>query len=214
MLERPSCTTAFTSLNGALWKLSHYVGASIFERPTLSPQKNKPRLYVALCSRDDASFRNNANCDTYLWALLVGPDTAARDAAGTRHHVRHDQGTQNVFCEEQDMDLALAQTIHVRIAFAKVVSVAQLQKTLRNLPLKDSDPTWTCLSWVKLAFQKLVENRTALKGYVFRDDWSAIEARARRYVQEKREQRRTLYLAGITHSIPTWNFWEKRETNQ
>jgi hypothetical protein len=177
------------------------------------PQKNKPRLYVALCSRVDTSFRNEVDCDTYHWALLVGPDSAARNEAGTRYHVRHDRGKPKMFYEEQDMDLSLAQSIHVKIAVAKVTSLARLQKTLRNLPLDNADPTWTCLSWVKFAFKKLISDRKAVKGYVSRSDWPDIEARTRRYVQEKREQRRTLDRAGISHYIPTWNFWENRETN-
>jgi hypothetical protein len=178
------------------------------------PQRNKPRLYVALCSRVDTSFRNEVDCDSYHWSLLVGPDSAAREKAGTRYHVRHERGTPKMFYEEQDMDLSLAQKIHVKIAVAKVISIAQLQKTLRNLPLHDDDPTWTCLSWVKSAFQRLITDRKVLKGYVSANDWPDIEARTRRFVQQKREQRRTLDLSGITHSIPTWNFWENRETNR
>lgn len=178
------------------------------------PQKNKPRLYVVLCSRVDTSFRNEVDCDGYHWALLVGPDSAARSEAGTRYHVRHDRGTPKMFYEEQDMDLSPAQIIHVKIAVAKVTSLAQLQKILRNLPLDDADPTWTCLSWVKFAFQKLIADRKAVKGYVSGSDWPDIEARTRRYAQEKREQRRGLDLAGTSQSIPTWNFWENRETNQ
>jgi hypothetical protein len=178
------------------------------------PQKNKPRLFIALCSRGDTSFRNEVDCDSYHWALLVGPDSGSREEAGTRYHVRHYRGIPKMFYEEQDMDPSLAQTIHVKITVAKVVSIAQLQKNLRDLPLHDDDPTWTCLSWVKSAFQKLVANRKALKGYVSRNDWPKIEARTRRYVHEKREQRRILDHSGTPHTIPTWNFWENRETNR
>lgn len=178
------------------------------------PQKNKPRLYIALCSRVDTSFRNEVDCDSYHWALVVGPDSSAREEAGTRYHVRHERGTPKMFYEEQDMDLPLAQTIHVKIAIAKVISIAQLQKALRDMPLHSEDPTFTCLSWVRFAFQKLIADRKALKSYVSGNDWPGIEGRTRRYVQEKREQRRTLDLAGTSHSIPTWNFWENRETNQ
>jgi hypothetical protein len=119
-----------------------------------------------------------------------------------------------MFYEEQDMDLSLAQMIHVKIAVAKVISIARLQKILRDLPLHDDDPSYTCFSWVKCAFQKLIADRKALKGYVSGSDWPDIEARTRRYVQQKREQRRTLDLAGTTRPIPTWNFWENRETNE
>lgn len=178
------------------------------------PQKNKPRLYIALCSRVDTSFRDEVDCDSYHWVLLVGPDSAARDEAGTRYHVRHDRGTLKTFYEEQDMDVSLAQTIMVKITLAKVTSIAQLQKTLRGLPMPEDDPTWTCLSWVRLALQKLVTDRKAVKTYVTGDDWADIEARTRRYVQEKREQRRALDLSSLPHSIPTWNFWENRETHQ
>ena len=178
------------------------------------PQKNKPRIYVALCSRGDSSFRNEFHCDSYHWALLIGPDAASREKAGTRYHVRHVRESPKMFYEEEDMDLSLAQTVHVRIAVAKVISIAQLQKALRDLPLHEDDPTWTCLSWVRAAFQKLIADRKALKGYVSETDWPDIEARTRRYVQQKREQRRAQDLAGAVSTIPTWNFWENRETYQ
>jgi hypothetical protein len=117
-----------------------------------------------------------------------------------------------MFYEEQDMDLSLSQMIHVKIAIAKVISIAQFQRLLRDLPVSNDDPAWTCLSWVRSAFQKAIADRKALKGYVSGNDWPDIEARARRYVHQKREQRRAQDLAGSTHMIPTWNFWENRET--
>ena len=178
------------------------------------PQKNKPRVYIALCSRGDSSFRDEVHCDSYHWALLIGPDSASRGKAGTRYHVRHERESPKMFYDEEDMDLSLAQMVHVRIAVAKVISMAQLQKALRDLPLHEDDPTWTCLSWVRAAFQKLVADRKALKGYVSENDWPDIEARTRHYVQQKREQRRAQDLAGAVSTIPTWNFWENRETHQ
>src|SRR5271156_1934665 len=178
------------------------------------PQKNKPRFYIALCSEGEPAFGNEVDWDEYDCALLVGAFFFFQAEDGIRDHVRHYRGTPKMFYEEQDMDLSLAQMIHVKIAVAKVISVTQLQKNLRNVPLHDDDPTWTCLSWVKCAFQELVANRKVLKGYVSGNDWPEIEARTRRYVHEKREQRRILDHAGTLHTIPTWNFWENRETNR
>jgi uncharacterized protein DUF6914 len=100
------------------------------------PQKNKLRLYIALCSRGDTSFRNEVDCDSYHWALLVGPDSGSREEAGTRYHVRHYRGTPKMFYEEQDMDLSLAQMIHVKIAVAKVISIAQLQLITTRSPIE------------------------------------------------------------------------------
>ena len=97
------------------------------------PQKNKPRLYIALCSRVDTSFRNEVDCDSYHWTLLVGPDSAAREEAGTRYHVRHDRGPPKMFYEEQDVGLSLAQMIHVKIAIAKVINT----KISLSKPLDD-----------------------------------------------------------------------------
>jgi len=196
-------------------------------------QQNKPRLYLALCARNDA-FRNESNCDHYYhWALLIGPDSALRKTLGTRYHVRHTAGRNGArtwFYEEEQMNKSSppTQMVLVRIALAKVVAPSELEKRLRSMSVNeyhrhdssgsdsDQDTAWTCRSWVKAAVQNLLADSKVLKGYIGPKDWPAIEACARRYIQHKREQRRFQESDGTWNpaTVATWNYWENRETSQ
>ena len=174
-------------------------------------QRNKPRLYVALCSRGDNSFRDEVKCESYHWVILVGPDSPYKAEAGVRYQVRHEAGHKQWYYEEQDVEASASEKVMVRIAIAKVVSTARLEKILRSLPLPEDDPSYSCLTWVKTGFRKLINDSSAIKGYVNADDWVDIESRARRYAQQKRGQRRFQEGTGDKTTVPTWNFWENRE---
>lgn len=96
----------------------------------------------------------------------------------------------------------------MRIAVAKVVDTERLAAILRDVPLHQDDTSWNCLSWIKDAFLRIVEDeQRCVKGYVEAKDWKNIEQRTREYAKKKRGERRQ---AG--DSIPTWNLWENRET--
>lgn len=178
-----------------------------------SSRKDKPRLYIALCPRysSSSSFsRTNANCDSYHWILLVGSKSSLRETAGARYHVEHASGPEHryLYVEDDAGCIPSAQDVIVRIAVAKIVDATRLQAILRDVPVDQEDPSWNCLSWIKDAFLRLMaDEQRCVKGYVEAKDWKDIERKAREYAKKKRDERRS-----TGDSIPTWNFWENRET--
>lgn len=187
-----------------------------------STTRDKPRLYIALYPRGGLSFfRNNFNCDSYHWSLIVGPQTALRTDPATRYHIAHvdDENTRKYFYEEQDIPSnAGAQTVLVRVTVAKVVDEARLRALLRDIPLREDDSAYTCHSWVREAFIKLLSDSKSVKSYLKSDDWNAVEACARKYCKRKRDAGRFVENSeGEANRwnpqiISTFNFWENRET--
>jgi hypothetical protein len=189
----------------------------MFPRPTsassvlsTSSTKDKPRLYIALSPRCSSFSHTDANCDSYHWILLVGPKSPIRDSAGTRHHVEHLSGPSQryLYVADDAEHIPSPQSIIVRVAVAKIVDPERLAAILREIPVQQDDTSWNCLSWVKDAFLRFVEDdKRCVKGYVVAKDWKDIERRTREYAKKKRDSRRP-----SGDSIPTWNLWENRET--
>ncbi|KAL2408356.1 hypothetical protein ABEF93_002042 [Exophiala dermatitidis] len=218
---------------------------------TLRPARKKARLYIALYPRGGSSttssFRNHFTCDSYHWSLVVAPPTASRkDVGSTRYHVAHagqhtasassaltstSGGGDKYLYEEQDIaSTPAAQTGLVRITVAKVVDEARLRALLRDIPVPqhgDDDPTFNCLTWVREAFVKAIEDPKCVKSYLHAEDWKAVETCARTYCKRKRDLGRFHHPpvqpenddanAGIAFpwshdDISTFNFWENRET--
>lgn len=196
---------------------------------SLRPAKKKPRLYIVLYPRGGSSttsaFRNDFNCDSYHWAIVVAPPTGLRKDRGTRYHVAHlDHSSGKYFYEEQDISSNPAvQTGLVRITVAKVTDESRLQALLREIPVRQDDSAFNCLTWVREAFVKLLDDSKAVKSYLHSEDWKAVEACARTYYKRKRDAGRfqdnadpnanaNQRNAWRSEEISTFNFWENRET--
>ncbi|EXJ77194.1 hypothetical protein A1O3_10352 [Capronia epimyces CBS 606.96] len=192
---------------------------------SLRPARKKPRLYIVLYPRGGSSatssFRNDFNCDSYHWALVVAPPTGSRKDAGTRYHVAHlNHSSGKYFYEEQDIPShAAAQTGLVRITLAKVTDESRLRALLRDIPVRQDDSAFNCLTWVREAFVKLLADGKSAKSYLHAEDWKAVEACARAYCKRKRDVGRFQEHSApaIVHAwrwdeISTFNFWENRET--
>lgn len=209
---------------------------------TFSHQKDKPRLYLALLPRGGASggsYGSQRACDSYHWALLIGPKSPLRSEAGSIYHIVHansDFITTPFYYEETDLsdNPHQSRSVLARIALAKIVDEQRVIEILRSLaPPTETDAAGTsqssfdsdgvssmsCLSWVKLAWENLSgDSQRPLKSYFGPKEWPSIEARARKYIKRKRTQGR--YQANIDYEdvnitwnpdeICTWNYWGKR----
>jgi hypothetical protein len=160
--------------------------------------------------------------------MIVGSQTASRKDPGTRYHVAHadhdhdrDSGSRRrYFYEEQDIPShPAAQSGLVRIAVAKVTDECRLQSLLRDIPVQENDSAFNCLSWVREAYFRLLEDGRSVKSYLKPEDWSGVETCARKYCKGKRDAGR--FNDGPLHhdnvrwdveKISTFNFWENRET--
>lgn len=196
-----------------------------FSSSTLSPQRNKPRLYLALYPRGHTSstFTSNSNCSSYHFSLLVGPQTSNRSDPGTRFHVSHtDHPIHPFLYEETDISTSESHIPFVRITVAKVRNADRLTALLRNVPVPSATATdGTCLSWTQAAFAALVSDRgsagasACLSSYLKPSDWEFVEEKARKYVKRKRDIRRwdREHPGPWDRSaVSTWNYWENRET--
>jgi hypothetical protein len=137
--------------------------------------------------------------------------------------VHVENGPKKHLYEEQDVPTTPpAQMGLVRIAVCKVVDEDRLLAILRALPIPDDDHFYNCLSWVREAFQVLHDDGKAIKSYLDADDWNDVEACARKYCKRKRDAGRFQDQVGgddehlpvlwDVKKIPTFNFWENRET--
>lgn len=191
---------------------------------TLVPQKDKPRLYLALYPRghSTSTFTSNSHCDSFHWALIVGPRSSARSDPGTRYHVLHtDSATHPFLYEETEISSSESHVPLVRITVAKVRDPARVTTLLRSVPPPKNAESDTCLSWTREAFRLLISDRgsgastSCLSSYLKPADWEHVESRARKYIKRKRDMHRfDEDRAGPWDrgSVSTWNFWENRET--
>lgn len=180
-------------------------------------------------------YTSQISCDSYHWALIIGPKSALRSEAGTAYQIVHSHSDfvdTPWFYEETDLASTPHQsrTLLARIALAKITNEEQVVKMLRaqagsvRSERKKSvasvdEVGMTCLSWVREAWEALAgESGRPLKSYFDGEDWEDIESRARRYVKRKRMQGRYNPLTepgDVTWNpaeVPTWNYWENRET--
>jgi hypothetical protein len=191
---------------------------------TLIPQKDKPRLYLALYPRGHttSTFTSSSHCDSFHWSLLVGPRSSSRTDPGTRYQVLHTDNTQHPFLyEETDIATSTSHVPLVRITIAKVRDSARVTSLLRSLPIPKANDIDTCLTWTRNAFALLMSDKGSSDGgpclstYLKPNDWDSVESRARKYLKKKRDMRRfDAERPGPwdSGSVSTWNFWENRET--
>lgn len=186
------------------------------------------------------TYGSQLSCDSYHWALVIGSQSPLRSEAGTAFHIVHgtsDSEGTHFFYEETDLreNPYLARNFLARIALAKVVDerrVVALFRTLASSVSAHLNPThvpphatnhdatsFSCLSWVKAAWAAVSEDsQRPLKSYFGPEDWPQFENEARKYVKRKRRQGRynpNTEPGGVTWDpaeVPTWNYWENRET--
>lgn len=208
-------------------------------------KRDKPRLYLALYSKGgsapSSTYNANVTCDSYHWALVVGPKTASRTDPGICYQLLHSSNGSNPTSSYEETDLSRqspsqSQALLVRITLAKVLDEDRVQLILRNLRLSspmsscsestsstssEHDHTSTCLNWVRTAFRHLTSDSSKpLRCYIGPEEWNDVEARARKYAKKKRTQGRFNTSANIDpediwwdpDEVATWNYWENRET--
>ncbi|RMZ90940.1 hypothetical protein DV736_g1832, partial [Chaetothyriales sp. CBS 134916] len=101
----------------------------------------------------------------------------------------------------------------IRIMIAKVEDNDSLCATLRHTPIKQGQPGWNCVSWVKEALESLDANQTALGTRV--TAWETVRNEAMAYCQRKRDQHRFDGQGDFDMSkVPTFDLIEGKETTQ
>lgn len=95
----------------------------------------------------------------------MGPKVEAEDSIGVRYHAKEgleSAGGSKWFFEERECPLAPTSMLLVRIIVRKVADGNRLVEILRNTPIRQGQPGWNCVLWVKEALEMLKVDPKAL----------------------------------------------------
>jgi hypothetical protein len=149
---------------------------------------------------------------------LVGPkeDQKEGQAAvrGVRYHARErmNPGGNSVWqFEEIEAIMLPTQMILVRIVLAKVLNTDKLAQLLRQIPIRQGEEGWNCVSWVEEALLH-VENSKGIVGTSV-VDWKIVRDTAMSYCQRKRDEHRFDGSVEFRRDrVPTFDLTQKKET--
>lgn len=149
----------------------------------------------------------------YHWALVVGPKVETEDGVGARYHAKERPklgGSSEWFFEEREIPLIPTSTLLVRIMVGKVEDGKRLVDILRNTPVRQGQPGWNCVFWVKEALQALEASGKALGTNVV--EWERVRNQAMSYCQQKKDQHRFDGQGNFdTSKAPTYDLLERKE---
>lgn len=99
----------------------------------------------------------------YHWALLTGPKSISDNSIGKRFHAREQMTMVSNRpqpirqFEERDINMTPTAMILVRVVVAKIVDQQRMENILRrNVPIRTGNPSWSCVAWVKEAYETLM----------------------------------------------------------
>ena len=176
---------------------------------------NQDRLYVALYGQGNSAPGPD---DTYHWALITGPAHEVSGSRGMRYHAKQavseiDPLRSTWNRQVHDISMMPAAMILIRIMVAEISDAGRTGAVLEAVPVVQDDPRWTCRIWVKDALEALERDRGCLGAR--RLEWGDVEARAREYVEWKRETGRFRVPAPgeeLRIVVPTYDLIEETET--
>ena len=120
------------------------------------------------------------------------------------------EGSQWVF-EELSASMMTTKMILVRILIAKVEDTEKLAQLLRKIPIRQGEPGWNCVLWVKEALSELEKSNKIIGTSVI--EWKAVRDAAMEYCQQKRDQHRFDGKGEFdTSRVSTFDLIQKKET--
>lgn len=126
---------------------------------------------------------------------------------GVRYHAKErlelGGGSKWLF-EERECPLAPTSMLLVRIMVGKVVEI------LRTTPIRQGQPGWNCVFWVKEALGMLKVDPKALGTSVV--EWEKVRGGAMDYCQRKKDQHRFDGKGNFDmRKVPTYDLIERKE---
>ena len=150
----------------------------------------------------------------YHWALLVGPKKEVEDGKGMRYHAkeRPRQGGGSEWCyEEVETPLLPTKMLLTRVMVGKVLDKHRLVQVLSQVPIRQDQPNWNCVFWVKEALEDLDADRRILGTGV--TSWDSVRDAAMNYTQQKKDEHRFDGQETFDmKKVPTYDLIEKMET--
>jgi hypothetical protein len=130
-----------------------------------------------------------------------------------RYHAKvrpEQQGGLEWYFEESSCPLTPANMLLVRIMIAKVEDNRQLVSILRSTPVRQGEPRWNCVSWLKEALVKLHADKKALGTSV--TDWETVRDGAMTYCQKKKDEHCFDGKGDFKlRKVPTYDLIEQKE---
>ena len=108
-----------------------------------------------------------------------------------RYHAKErlkESGGSEWLFEERGTPLAPTNMLLVRVIIGKVENNERLVSVLRTTPIRQGDPGWNCVVWVKGALKRLKADGKALGSCVI--DWDRVRNGAMTYCQRKKDEHR------------------------
>jgi hypothetical protein len=113
------------------------------------------------------------------------------DGMGVRYHAKEvakiGGGNEWQF-QEIECPLIATSMLLVRIMIGKVLDKECLVSILRNTPIRQGQPGWNCVAWVKEALGTLKADNKALGTSVL--DWNKVRDASMGYCQRKKDEHR------------------------
>jgi hypothetical protein len=145
--------------------------------------------------------------------LIVGPKFETTDAMGVRYHAKEradPAGGSEWFFEERKCSLEATSMLLVRVMVGKVADGNRLVEILRNTPIRQGQPGWNCVLWVKEALETLKPDPKALGTSVV--EWEKVRSGAMDYCQRKKDQHRFDGQGNFDmEKVPTYDLIERKE---
>jgi hypothetical protein len=150
--------------------------------------------------------------DRYHWSIIIGPKVEA-DNIGFRYHAKEKPspgGGSTWEFEETECNLKATQMLLIRVLIGKVANGPRTVEILRNTPIRQGEPGWNCVGWVKEALETLKADGKALGTSSL--EWSTVRDEAMGYCQRKKDQHRFDGKGNFDMSkAPTYDLLKHRE---
>jgi hypothetical protein len=121
----------------------------------------------------------------------VGPKSDEPEEEGIRYHARErmkQDGTSEWEFEEASTTILPSRMIMVRILMAKIESRDRLAQVLRQIPIRQGQQGWNCVTWIKEALAQLQMSTNLIGTSVV--EWDAVRDAAMSYCQKKKDEHR------------------------
>lgn len=131
-----------------------------------------------------------------------------------RYHAKErlkQTGGSEWFFEERETPLAPTNMLLVRVMIGKVEKKERLLDVLRKTPIRQGQPHWNCVEWVREVLEGLRADGKALGSCVI--EWDKVRDAAMGYCERKKEQHRFDGQGNFnTGKVPTYDLVEQTET--
>lgn len=145
--------------------------------------------------------------------MVVGPKIEVQDGRGMRYHAKESinaSGHAEWYFDERDVSLLATSMLLGRVMVGKVESMDRLVSILRQVPIRQGQAEWNCVSWVKEALDTLSADGKALGTRV--TEWQPVRDGVMWYIQKKRADHRYDGKGDFDMRLaPTYDLMEGKE---